>query len=499
MDVTMMPFVAEAAPPTPTPKAPGKAASGKKEDGDGFAAMFAGMTEAAPDGEGTKETAEADASTGEGPGTQPGIMPGMVPGLWSFVPLMPTAMNAGQAQTATEGTGAIAPLTAAGMQVATRPDAAGGQSLPGAPSAPLVTADAGLVPQLPLQVQQPQTLPQTQQQSQLQPGAPVVTTQTAAPAVQTEGTPALAAFPVTQAATAAPQQAAAPAAQATVTVPAAEAEAVAAQQTSAPQVTVALPAAAPTVAMTAVAKPPAAAGDQRKANGPTAETGTADQAVAQAPTVPTISAPPETAGSDGDTAPADYSLADDAPATAKADAPVTTTAPAFAAMIDQRLAPAAADAAQPATDDRQPAGVDPYNVAGQIVDHARLITRADNSEMVIKLKPEHLGELTLKIAVENGTVSATFHTSSAEVRSAIEASLPQLRQDMAGQGLKVDYVGVYASLDHFFANDQRHAPQQQQLPTTRRTGDDEVFAAEAVTAAAPQSTATATGGIDYRI
>jgi flagellar hook-length control protein FliK len=81
--------------------------------------------------------------------------------------------------------------------------------------------------------------------------------------------------------------------------------------------------------------------------------------------------------------------------------------------------------------------------------------------MVIRLKPEHLGELTLKIAVDSGVVSATFHTSNAEVRAAIEASLPQLRQDMANQGLKVDNVGVYASLDHFFANDQRHAPQQQ--------------------------------------
>jgi hypothetical protein len=51
------------------------------------------------------------------------MLAGMMPGMWSFVPLMPPVMNAGQAQPA-EGTGAIAPLTAAGPQAITQLDAA---------------------------------------------------------------------------------------------------------------------------------------------------------------------------------------------------------------------------------------------------------------------------------------------------------------------------------------------------------------------------------------
>jgi flagellar hook-length control protein FliK len=211
--------------------------------------------------------------------------------------------------------------------------------------------------------------------------------------------------------------------------------------------------------------------------------------------VPAVTAKPAATGDDDAALTADNPTPD-APQQPAASATATPTA--FAALVDQKLAPATATAAEATPTAQQPAGPDPYNVAGQIVDNARLITRAANSEMVIKLKPEHLGELTLKIAVDNGTVSATFHTASAEVRSAIEASLPQLRQDMASQGLKVDYVGVYASLDHFFANDQRHAPQQQQVPTARRQGGDESYT-DAVAAAAGLPDSRTAGGIDYRV
>ncbi len=381
-----------------------------------------------------------------------------------------------------------------------------------------VTADADLGSQLPLPGRQQQTTPQSQQiqlplpvqlplqaqqqqqqqqqgrtQSVAQPAAATETTLPATmPAFQVDKAPAMPAMPVANAATVAPQPAVEPVM--TETAPATT-PATAAVSTAASQTAAVLTAAAPTVAT--VAKSAAANGELKAENAPPVDA--AGQTAAPARTVPTISAPADTAGSDGDAALMADSFADDAPQTAKADLPAAADTPVFAALVDQSTAPAAADMSAAPAAAQQPAGTDPYDVAGQIVDHARLITRADNSEMVIKLKPEHLGELTLKIAVENGAVSATFHTSNAEVRSAIEASLPQLRQDMANQGLKVDNVGVYASLDQFFANDQRHAPQQQQLPTTRRRTGDEVFAAEAITAVAPQATLTASGGIDYRV
>ena len=99
---------------------------------------------------------------------------------------------------------------------------------------------------------------------------------------------------------------------------------------------------------------------------------------------------------------------------------------------------------------------DPYNVMRQIVDQARLIRSDANTEMVIRLNPEHLGELTLRVVVTaGGAVSATFHTENAHVRGLLESSMVQLRQELQQQGLKVDSVDVQSGLsEDFFAQSQ---------------------------------------------
>ena len=85
-----------------------------------------------------------------------------------------------------------------------------------------------------------------------------------------------------------------------------------------------------------------------------------------------------------------------------------------------------------------------FNVPAQIVRQARLIRAA---EMVIKLNPEHLGELTLRVSVsQNGAVNASFHSDNAQVRTIIENSLVQLRHELNNVGLKVENVQVYAGL-----------------------------------------------------
>lgn len=139
---------------------------------------------------------------------------------------------------------------------------------------------------------------------------------------------------------------------------------------------------------------------------------------------------------------------------------------------------------------------DPHHVVDQIVDQARMINRPHNSEMVVRLKPEHLGELTLRVTVESGVVSASFHSNNPEVRSVIEASLPQLRQELSTQGLKVEYVGVYTGLNQFSSNSQQQpTPQQVIKVKNRRDGEDIADFAEAVNSVS----AGVQEGVDYRI
>ena len=159
---------------------------------------------------------------------------------------------------------------------------------------------------------------------------------------------------------------------------------------------------------------------------------------------------------------------------------------------------AQAEVSQPQTD---------YDVPQQIVDQARLIKSTDNTEMVIKLKPEHLGDLTLKVSVTaNGAVNASFHSDNAQVRTIIENSMVQLRQELQAQGLKVDNVGVYAGLgDGSLMNSQQQgqAAYQQPNQTTAVRSEKVDLAAfeeetDTLTAVSP-SAASMNDGVDYRI
>lgn len=175
----------------------------------------------------------------------------------------------------------------------------------------------------------------------------------------------------------------------------------------------------------------------------------------------------------------------------------TTSSTTFASILDAQspsLRPSMDASAANGNVSPKP---DTNNVFGQIVDHARLINRANNSEMVIKLKPEHLGELTMKISIAGGNISASFHSSNSEVRAIIESSLPQLRQELSNQGLKVDNVGVYTSLDHFFSGQQRETPQQGAKINLKNRKAEAL--AEVADAVAAPSVSTSENGVDYRI
>jgi flagellar hook-length control protein FliK len=182
----------------------------------------------------------------------------------------------------------------------------------------------------------------------------------------------------------------------------------------------------------------------------------------------------------------------------------TDTQPAFSNILAQhtdKVVHSSVHSAQQAK-----SGVtDFHNVAGQIVEHARLFKQPfdqNNSEMLIKLRPEHLGELSLKVAVDNGVVTASFHSNNAEVRSIIEASLPQLKQNLADQGIKVDNVDVYAGMSDFFSDSQqgelfRQQQQQKQSAKLRNLSVNEDFVEAVADTTVPQ--AAGADGVDYRV
>ncbi len=148
---------------------------------------------------------------------------------------------------------------------------------------------------------------------------------------------------------------------------------------------------------------------------------------------------------------------------------------------------------------------DNFNIREQIVEQARLIRSTENTQMVIRLRPEHLGELTLRVSVAaNGALSASFHTPNAEVRAILENSLVQLRQELNNQGLKVEDVEVYAGLaDGQLPNGQGQQAWQQgqgQNNAARNIrADMETFEETAAGIAPGASADELTDSVDYRI
>src|SRR5690606_8955185 len=70
-------------------------------------------------------------------------------------------------------------------------------------------------------------------------------------------------------------------------------------------------------------------------------------------------------------------------------------------------------------------------MAGQRLGHAE-----------IRLNPEHLGVIDVRLQLDGEQVRAEFNSASTEVRQAIEASLPRLRELLGQQGLQLGQADV---------------------------------------------------------
>jgi flagellar hook-length control protein FliK len=61
----------------------------------------------------------------------------------------------------------------------------------------------------------------------------------------------------------------------------------------------------------------------------------------------------------------------------------------------------------------------------------------------LRLSPEHLGPLEVRIAVRDDQASVWFGSAQADTRAALEQALPRLRELFASQGLSLSDAGVF--------------------------------------------------------
>ncbi len=96
-------------------------------------------------------------------------------------------------------------------------------------------------------------------------------------------------------------------------------------------------------------------------------------------------------------------------------------------------------------------------INGQIIDKGKAIITNDKSEVKIKLKPEILGELVLKIELEKGVVVAKALVDNYRVKELLETNMYQLKEGLEEQGVKIKTFEVQVGSNTDFEKQNRQS------------------------------------------
>lgn len=81
-------------------------------------------------------------------------------------------------------------------------------------------------------------------------------------------------------------------------------------------------------------------------------------------------------------------------------------------------------------------------IINQVIEKAKVVLTGDKSEMVMDLKPDSLGKISLKVVTEHGIVMAKFVAESQQVKQVLETNMQLLKDSLEKQGLDVQGFSV---------------------------------------------------------
>jgi flagellar hook-length control protein FliK len=82
------------------------------------------------------------------------------------------------------------------------------------------------------------------------------------------------------------------------------------------------------------------------------------------------------------------------------------------------------------------------DVLKQVVEKAKVILNGDKSEMIMDLKPDNLGKLSLKVVTERGMVMARFIAENQQVKEVLETNMQLLKDALEKQGMQIQEFSV---------------------------------------------------------
>ncbi|QXM06146.1 flagellar hook-length control protein FliK [Crassaminicella indica] len=94
------------------------------------------------------------------------------------------------------------------------------------------------------------------------------------------------------------------------------------------------------------------------------------------------------------------------------------------------------------------------NILEQVIEKAHVLVDEKGSEMTLQLKPEHLGNLSMKIAVERGIVIANIVAENQTVKEVLESNFNALRDALNEKGFSIQELNVSVGQDTDFQKHQ---------------------------------------------
>ncbi|WP_181152881.1 flagellar hook-length control protein FliK [Paenibacillus sp. AR247] len=119
-----------------------------------------------------------------------------------------------------------------------------------------------------------------------------------------------------------------------------------------------------------------------------------------------------------------------------------------------------------------------------VVNKLEIVKQEGISEAKISLYPEHLGQVDIKLTMQNGQLVAQFTTEHAGAKDLLEQQMSQLRSTLQSQGVQVEKLVVTQnpSLQSQMYHDGRQSQSGQQQPN-RRQKDKDTSSEDALTVA----------------
>jgi flagellar hook-length control protein FliK len=105
---------------------------------------------------------------------------------------------------------------------------------------------------------------------------------------------------------------------------------------------------------------------------------------------------------------------------------------------------------------------DTAQIAQSIVKQVNLMAQEGKTVVNMKLQPEDLGTVVLKVASQDGKISAEFNVKTPDARTFLETSIPQMRQSLETNGVSLAHLSVSLSTGDSNGNRPQYQAKKQQ-------------------------------------